>query len=80
MLRSLGDHIRDVRHIYFEYNEKNNGRYGYTGEDLIRFVGEHGFDIFLPEMKDGELSLTLLNPHAAVGRKADLVAVRRHTS
>jgi FkbM family methyltransferase len=78
VLQSLGKHIEDVKHIYFEYNEKNNGRYGYTGKDLICFLDKNEFDIFLPKSEKKELSLIPIEGHKAFGKKADLVAVRRH--
>ena len=44
VLRSLGEHIKNVKYIYAEYDESEDYEGGNTGEELEAFLQEVGFE------------------------------------
>jgi len=73
VLKSLGDYIKSVKYIWFEFIEKNYSKFGYTLEDIISFLNLNNFSLF--KLNDNKQLTQVLSPNELTGYMGNLLAI-----
>lgn len=76
VLRSLGDKLSSLSAIFFEVSSDMSARYGYSVADIVDFLERSGFEVFEPQLEDGQLRLSKFSGDI-LGSSSDLVAVSK---
>jgi FkbM family methyltransferase len=52
VLKSLGENIKCVKYIWFEFIEENYRKFNYSGKEIFSFLKSHNFSLFKLDAKD----------------------------
>lgn len=80
ILESLGERLKNVKTIYFEFHPKNYQRAGYRPQDILNFLEKNNFEIFIPVQKEKEFKLVLFKKQPIYTEKLNLLAFNKNES
>jgi FkbM family methyltransferase len=52
VLKSLRKHIDRVKYVWFEFNEENYWKFNYVGKEIMNFLKNHNFSLYMLDEKN----------------------------